>query len=54
MRGGAVIALQIVLKHELPVRIDLIRLTMSNLGVRQIVSAQGLTNIFKRAWKSEH
>ena len=45
------IALEIVLKYELPVRIDLVGLSVSDLCVSQVIGSQWLTNMLKRSQK---
>ena len=40
MGGGAVVALLVVLQHQLPVGLDRIDLAVGNLGARQAVGTQ--------------
>ena len=51
VRGGAVIALQIILQHQLPVRIHPIGLFVSHFCIWQVIGTQWLPQVLQRGEK---
>ena len=51
VRSRTVVALEVVLQDQLPVCVNGIGLSVSHLGIGQIVGAQRLTNMLKRTQK---